>query len=342
MAKRFLITGGAGFIGCHLIARLLKTPGNQVCNVDSLTYAANLQSIEGFRLNSAYRFEEADICDAERLTAVINEFRPNIVINLAAESHVDNSIACSEPCVRTNILGVHSLLEVCTAYWRGLAVEQKAHFRFYQISTDEVFGDAASSAANTGRESIAMPGSAYRPSSPYSATKAAGDHLVNAWHRTYQLPTLISASSNNYGPGQHVEKLIPMAIHKALAGEAIGLYGNGEQRRDWLYVEDHVAAIELIALRGEVGGFYLVSAEQPLTNRCVILKLCALLDELAPRNGKPPKTYAELIDYIQDRPGHDGAYVNDSSELRTRLGWQPETGLEEGLRATVLACLQHR
>ncbi|WP_246434744.1 dTDP-glucose 4,6-dehydratase [Teredinibacter haidensis] len=331
--RRYLVTGGAGFIGSHLIKRLLLNSGNTVCNIDKLTYASDLSRLAGLNGGDCYQFVQADIADSAAVAQALHHFQPHIVINLAAESHVDNSIQSSEQTIATNVLGVQVLLEASRNYWQGLAEEQRNQFRFYQISTDEVFGDFNDSG------SVATAESAYRPSSPYSASKAAADHLVRAWHRTYGLPVLISTSSNNFGAHQHSEKLIPMVIERALAGQPIGLYGDGQQQRDWLYVEDHVAAIELIAEKGQPDDFFLISAETLVSNKHLVETLCLLLDELSP--SAKLKSYAELIRLVTDRPGHDRCYASDASKVKS-LGWLPQTLLREGLRKTVLSFLAAR
>ena len=323
-SMRVLVTGGAGFIGRYCVRYLLKNTNCHVCNLDSLTYAADLSRLSSISANPRYRFVHGSTADAELVAGVLEAFQPQVVINLAAETHVDNSIAQSRAAIASNIMGTHVLLDACRLYWRGLSPAAQRAFRFHQVSTDEVFGDFA----DTGE--VANELSAYRPSSPYSASKAAADHLVRAWHRTYGLPVLLSTASNNYGPGQHAEKLMPMVIKRAIAGETIGLYGNGLQERDWLYVEDHIAAIMTIITGGEVGHTYVVSTGSRVTNKALVHNICALLDEFVPRDYR----YAELVQYVPDRPGHDQIYATDSRSTR-QLGWQPATTLPQGLRNTV-------
>lgn len=331
METRFLITGGAGFIGSHLILQLLKNSTYRVCNLDSLSYAADLKRLASVENHPHYRLAVGSVADGVFVKRVLNEFRPHVVINLAAESHVDNSIGSSEICVQTNIVGTHVLLEASRRYWQSLP--SSARFRYYQISTDEVYGDSSET------QSVAEEGAPYRPSSPYSAAKAAADHLVRAWHRTYGLPVVISTSSNNFGPGQHQEKLIPKTIANALNGKPIPLYGNGMQQRDWVYVDDHIAAIELVANRGEVGRTYAVSRLQPVHNQDLVERICALLEELAPCKPNGVTRYRDLIHYVADRPGHDDAYATQSSALR-EMGWEPRIDLDTGLRLTLTHALQ--
>lgn len=329
---RFLVTGGAGFIGSHLIVRLLKNPNYRVCNLDALSYAADLKRLASVESHPHYRLAVGSITDGQFVEGLINDFRPHVVINFAAESHVDNSIERSDTCIQTNIIGTHVLLEASRRYWQAMSDPLQTQFRYYQVSTDEVYGDSGET------QSIAIDGSPYRPSSPYSASKAAADHLVRAWHRTYGLPVLISTSCNNYGPGQHREKLIPKTIATALAGEPITVYGDGMQQRDWVYVEDHVAAIELVVSHGVVGRTYAVSLLQPVCNRDLVERVCGLLEDLAPDKPAGVECYRDLIQYVTDRPGHDSAYATRSSTLRD-MGWKPRIDLETGLRLTLLHAL---
>ena len=326
---KYFITGGCGFIGGHLIDRLLKSASNQVLNLDKLTYAANLLKSSQWDADSRYRFVQGDICDNTLLATLLSEFKPQIVINLAAESHVDTSIAHPGNFVDTNITGVYSLLEACRCYWAPLPEVDKNRFRFYQISTDEVYGDTLAVPLPCTEEA------AYKPGSPYSASKAAADHLVRAWHRTYKLPTIISTSSNNYGPGQHPEKLIPKVIARALAGEMIPVYGSGKQTRDWLHVTDHVEAIELLANKSEPGETWNVAGGNHAANIDLVQQICNTLDEMAPQPSLKIRRYEALIQFVEDRPGHDYAYNIDSGKIKHRLNWQPKIEFKEGLRQTV-------
>ncbi|QTN47559.1 dTDP-glucose 4,6-dehydratase [Ectopseudomonas mendocina] len=326
---RILITGGAGFIGSALIRHLIRDTGHEVLNLDKLTYAGNLDSLLEITGNPRYRFVQADIADAERVAATLSEFQPDAIMHLAAESHVDRSIDGPAAFIQTNIVGTYSLLESTRAYWLGLNTVRKAAFRFHHISTDEVYGDLH------GVDDLFTETTPYAPSSPYSASKAASDHLVRAWQRTYGLPVLITNCSNNYGPYHFPEKLIPLMILNALAGKPLPVYGNGQQVRDWLYVEDHARALLKVVSEGKVGETYNIGGHNEQKNLDVVRAICALLEELAPQKPAGIARYEDLISYVQDRPGHDLRYAIDASKIECELGWVPQETFETGLRKTV-------
>jgi dTDP-glucose 4,6-dehydratase len=317
---KLLVTGGAGFIGSAAV-RLLIDLGHQVVNVDALTYAACLESLASVEKHPLYSFEHADICDSQRMAALFEQFKPDAVLHLAAESHVDRSIDDSSAAIQTNIVGTHNLLSVALRYWRTLA--NPAAFRFVHISTDEVFG----SLGDTG---FFTETTAYQPNSPYSASKAASDHLVRAWHHTYGLPTIITNCSNNYGPCQFPEKLIPLMILNGIERKPLPVYGKGANIRDWLYVEDHVRALVCVLERGRPGETYNIGGNSERRNIDVVKTLCKLLDE---RLGGEPRE--SLIKYVADRPGHDLRYAIDSSRIQRELGWKPQESFETGLARTV-------
>jgi dTDP-glucose 4,6-dehydratase len=318
---RLLVTGGAGFIGSALVRRAVAA-GHRVVNLDKLTYAACLDNLADVAADPRHAFEEADICDRPRLDAIFARHRPEAVLHLAAESHVDRSIDGPKAFIDTNITGTFTLLEAARAYWQ--AAGRPAGFRFHHVSTDEVFG----SLGVEGRFTEASP---YAPNSPYAASKAASDHLVRAWHATYGLPVLLTNCSNNYGPYQFPEKLIPVAILNALAGAPIPVYGQGLNRRDWLYVEDHAAALLAVLARGEVGRTYAIGGEAEQSNIDLVRTICAILDARRPGN----RPYAEQIAFVADRPGHDRRYAIDPARVRDELGWRPSVSLQEGLERTV-------
>jgi dTDP-glucose 4,6-dehydratase len=324
---RILVTGGAGFIGSALVRRLVGRQ-HQVCNLDKLTYAGNLASLKSVEGAPNYRFHQADIADRAAVASILTEFAPDIVMNLAAESHVDRSIDGPAAFIETNIVGTFVLLECVRDYWQGLDDARRQSLRFHQISTDEVFG----SLALDGREMFTEQ-TPYDPSSPYSASKAAADHLARAWHRTYGLPVVISNCSNNYGPFHFPEKLIPLTILNALEGKPLTIYGRGENVRDWLFVDDHAAALELIATTGVPGETYNVGGSAERSNLTVVEAICDLLDTRRPR---PDGTsHRALIRFVEDRPGHDLRYAIDSRKLTRELGWAPDHSFESGLAATV-------
>lgn len=326
---RILITGGAGFIGSALIRHLIRQTDHEVLNLDKLTYAGNLESLETVADSPRYRFVQADIADSEQVAATLAEFQPDAVMHLAAESHVDRSIDGPAAFIQTNIVGTYSLLESVRSYWLGLDAERQAAFRFHHISTDEVYGDLH------GVDDLFSETTPYAPSSPYSASKAASDHLVRAWLRTYGLPVLITNCSNNYGPYHFPEKLIPLMILNALAGKPLPVYGNGQQVRDWLYVEDHARALLKVVSEGQVGETYNIGGHNEQKNLDVVHAICALLEELAPQKPAGIARYEELITYVQDRPGHDLRYAIDASKIEHELGWVPEETFASGLRKTV-------
>jgi dTDP-glucose 4,6-dehydratase len=324
--KTILVTGGAGFIGSALVKLLLRDGRYTVVNVDKLTYAGNLESLDQAAAAANYVFHQADICHADVMAAIFARHRPNAIIHLAAESHVDRSIDGPAAFIETNVVGTFSLLDQALAYWRQLEPPAQRAFRFVHVSTDEVFG----SLGPTGFFTETTP---YAPRSPYSASKAASDHLVQAWHHTYGLPTITTNCSNNYGPFQFPEKLIPLMIERALAGQPLPVYGRGDNVRDWLYVEDHVRALELVMNRGAVGATYNVGGANEQRNIDVVERVCALLDELAPDPRLPDRR--TLIRFVDDRPGHDQRYAIDASRIRADLGWTPAETFESGLRKTV-------
>jgi dTDP-glucose 4,6-dehydratase len=326
---RILITGGAGFIGSALIRHLLQHTEHQVLNLDKLTYAGNLESLAEVAASPRYRFVQADIADSAQVAQTLAEFQPDAIMHLAAESHVDRSIDGPAAFIQTNIVGTYALLESTRAYWLGLSEERKAAFRFHHISTDEVYGDLH------GVDELFVETTPYAPSSPYSASKAASDHLVRAWQRTYGLPVLITNCSNNYGPYHFPEKLIPLMILNALAGKPLPVYGNGQQVRDWLYVEDHARALLKVVSEGQVGETYNIGGHNEQKNLDVVQAICALLEELAPSKPAGVARYADLITYVQDRPGHDLRYAIDAGKIQRELGWVPQETFASGLRKTV-------
>lgn len=322
-----LITGGAGFIGSALIRHLLNHTEHQVLNLDKLTYAGNLESLATVADHPNYRFVQADIADNVAVSQVLAEFQPDAIMHLAAESHVDRSIDGPAAFIQTNIVGTYALLEATRSYWSQLDPAHKAAFRFHHISTDEVYGDLH------GVDDLFTETTPYAPSSPYSASKAASDHLVRAWQRTYGLPVLITNCSNNYGPYHFPEKLIPLVILNALDGKPLPVYGNGQQVRDWLYVEDHARALLKVVSEGKIGETYNIGGHNEQKNLHVVESICALLDELAPRQSG---SYKEQISFVSDRPGHDLRYAIDASKIERELGWKPTETFASGLRKTVL------
>jgi dTDP-glucose 4,6-dehydratase len=329
-----LVTGGCGFIGSAVVRRVLRTTDWTVVVLDKLTYAAEPRALEETAADPRYRLVVGDVADAELLARLFAEYRPDAVLHLAAESHVDRSIDGPEAFLSTNVVGTFRLLEAALAHWKTLREPERSRFRFHHVSTDEVFGALGPEDAPF-RET-----SPYDPRSPYAASKAAADHFVRAFGHTYGLPVLISNASNNYGPWQFPEKLIPLSIAKTLEGQPIPVYGRGEQVRDWLFVDDHAAALVAILGRGRVGRTYLVGARAERTNLDLVHTLCAILDELLPHS--PHRPHARLIRFVADRPGHDRRYAIDPTRLEVELGWRPSRSLEEGLRATVAWYLAHR
>ncbi len=324
---KYLITGGAGFIGSAVIRYIINHTEDEVLNIDKLTYAGNLESLIGVENTARYSFQQIDICDAAALEQAVSGFQPDIVMHLAAESHVDRSIDGPAEFIQTNIVGTYTLLEVLRKYWMPLEADKKNSFRFHHISTDEVYGDLE------GTEDLFTETTSYAPSSPYSASKASSDHLVRAWHRTYGLPVIVTNCSNNYGPYHFPEKLIPLMILNALEGKDLPVYGNGQQIRDWLFVEDHARALYRVASQGQVGETYNIGGHNEKQNIEVVKTICALLDELQPRADQ--LSYASFITYVTDRPGHDLRYAIDASKIAKELGWKPEETFETGLRKTV-------
>ena len=327
---KILVTGGAGFIGSALVRYLIEHTEHSVVNLDKLTYAGNLASLADIADNARYHFIQLDINDVAGLNAVLLQHQPDLVMHLAAESHVDRSIDGPSAFIQTNIVGTYNLLEACRAYWQQLAEPKKSAFRFHHISTDEVYGDLH------GTEDLFTEDTPYAPSSPYSASKAASDHLVRAWHRTYGLPVLLTNCSNNYGPYHFPEKLIPLMILNALAGKALPVYGKGNQVRDWLYVEDHARALYQVVTRGVVGETYNIGGHNEQQNIDVVQGICGLLEELAPTKPAGVAFYRDLITYVKDRPGHDLRYAIDAGKIERELGWTPSESFESGLRKTVL------
>ncbi len=324
--KRFLVTGGAGFIGSAVVRHLIGDLGHQVCVLDKLTYAGNLENLEPVAQSAHFHFAQLDICDVAAVRALFAEFRPDVVMHLAAESHVDRSIDGPAAFIQTNVVGTFHLLDVALDYWQGLPQDGKAAFRFHHVSTDEVFGSLDD-------EGLFSELSPYQPNSPYSASKAGADHLVRAWHHTYGLPAVASNCSNNYGPYHFPEKLIPLVILNALEGKPLPVYGRGDNIRDWLYVEDHARALVLIAERGRVGETYNVGGLSERTNLQVVEALCELVDEMVPNAAIGPRR--ELIRFVADRPGHDKRYAIDAGKVRRELGFAPAESFETGLRKTV-------
>ena len=331
MHRRFLVTGGAGFIGSALVRHIIRETSDQVLVVDNLTYAGNMDSLAGVANDPRFAFIKADIADAGKMRQVFASYRPDLVLHLAAESHVDRSIDGPGEFIQTNVIGTFTMLQAALGYWRSLPAQDRDGFRFHHVSTDEVFG-------SLGPEGFFEETTPYDPSSPYSASKAASDHLVNAWHRTYGLPTVISNCSNNYGPHQFPEKLIPLMVINALEGKPLPVYGAGTNIRDWLYVDDHVRALLRVANHGQLGSTYCIGGCNEKTNLHVSMTICGLMDELAPKAVK----HESLITFVADRPGHDLRYAIKADKIINELGWQPQESFESGLRKTVLWYLENR
>jgi dTDP-glucose 4,6-dehydratase len=336
---KIIVTGGAGFIGSSVIRHIINDRKFEVLNIDKLTYASSLASLDSVKSNPLYKFMQIDITDQKAIEEVLFDYRPDYIMHLAAETHVDRSINNPSNFIQSNIVGTYHLLEATRKYWNKLAIEdleKEKHFRFHHISTDEVYGDLS-----LGDDSFTET-NRYEPSSPYSASKASSDHLVNAWHKTYNLPIVITNCSNNYGPFQHPEKLIPLVISKAINHESIPIYGNGQQIRDWLYVEDHAMALIKVILDGKNGEHYNIGSEEERTNLEVVTAICKILDELRPDSLKKIDKHEELITFVGDRPGHDFRYSIDSSKINKELGWVSDHNFESGLRKTVIWYLNNR
>ena len=327
---RVIVTGGAGFIGSALVRHLVREKDYEVLNIDALTYAGNLASLKAVEDNSNYRFLRANICDREAMERAFREFQPDRIMHLAAESHVDRSITGAADFIETNVIGTFTLLETARRYWVALEGASKDAFRFLHVSTDEVYG-------SLGDEGLFHEDTPYDPSSPYSASKASSDHLAKAWQRTYGLPVVVSNCSNNYGPYHYPEKLIPLTILNALAGERLPVYGKGENVRDWLYVEDHARALDTIVERGRIGETYNVGGRNERKNIDVVRRICEVLDRLAPAN----RPREELIEYVTDRPGHDARYAIDATKLEDELGWRAEENFDTGIEKTVAWYLEN-
>jgi dTDP-glucose 4,6-dehydratase len=326
---KILITGGAGFIGSAVIRHVVANTTDCVVNLDKLTYAGNLESLAEVSADDRYRLEHVDICDRPEVERVFTEHRPDVVMHLAAESHVDRSIDGPGAFIDTNFVGTYVLLDVSRHYWSELDNGRKDAFRFHHISTDEVYGDLGSA------DELFTESSAYAPSSPYAASKAGSDHLVRAWQHTYDLPTLITNCSNNYGPNQFPEKLIPLTILNALQGIALPVFGHGQQVRDWLYVEDHARALHQVISQAPAGETYNIGGHSEQANLRVVQRICGLLEELAPHKPNSVNRYDELISFVTDRPGHDQRYAIDAGKIRNDLGWAPQETFDSGLRKTV-------
>ena len=324
---RILVTGGAGFIGSAVIRYIMQNTNDHVLNIDKLTYAGNLESLADIKQNPRYTFQQIDICNAIDLENAFNHFQPELVMHLAAESHVDRSIDGPAEFITTNIVGTYTLLEVTRQYWQGLNDSAQSQFRFHHISTDEVYGDLDQTT------DLFTESTPYAPSSPYSASKASSDHLVRAWHRTYGLPIIITNCSNNYGPYHFPEKLIPLIILNALDGKALPIYGKGNQIRDWLYVEDHAKALHTVVTQGVIGETYNIGGHNEKQNIEVVTIICRILDELQPR--PDGQIYESLITHVKDRPGHDLRYAIDATKIQKELNWIPVETFETGIRKTV-------
>ena len=330
---KLIVTGGAGFIGSAVIRHLINNTNYEVLNLDKLTYAGNLDSLAPVDNNPHYHFSHADICDMETVSRILNEFQPDGIMHLAAESHVDRSIDGPAEFMHTNIMGTYTLLEATRQYWQQLDETKQTQFRFHHVSTDEVYG-------SLGETGLFLETTAYEPNSPYSASKASSDHLVRAWHHTFKLPVVTTNCSNNYGPYQFPEKLIPLMILNALDGKPLPIYGKGDNVRDWLYVDDHAKALCLVLEKGRIGETYNIGGHNEKQNIEVVRTLCDILDELCPTSAYKP--HSQLLTFVKDRPGHDLRYAIDASKIEKELGWTPEETFESGLRKTVEWYLNNR
>lgn len=323
---KIIITGGAGFIGSAVVRQYIQQTEHEIINLDALTYAGNLESLAEIARDVRYSFEHVNIQDKQAVTRIFQQYQPDAIMHLAAESHVDRSIDGPGEFIMTNVVGTYNLLEVARNYWNELDNERKKAFRLHHVSTDEVYGDL-------GETGLFTEQTAYEPSSPYSASKASSDHLVRAWHRTYGLPVVVTNCSNNYGPYHFPEKLIPLVTLNAMAGKPLPVYGKGDQIRDWLYVDDHARALRRVLEKGRVGETYNIGGHNEKTNLEVVKTICALLDELLPDSNNRP--HAELITYVKDRPGHDRRYAIDAAKIAKDLGWMPQETFASGIRKTV-------
>ncbi|PSV13032.1 dTDP-glucose 4,6-dehydratase [Photobacterium leiognathi] len=332
---KILITGGAGFIGSAVVRHLIENTPHQVMNIDKLTYAGNLASLASVSNDERYCFERVDITDRIEVERVFSQYLPDVVMHLAAESHVDRSIDGPAAFIETNVIGTYVLLDVARHYFSALSDSRRQQFRFIHVSTDEVYGDLSPQAKPFTETSP------YQPSSPYSASKASSDHLVRAWHRTYGLPVIVTNCSNNYGPYQYPEKLIPVVILNALAGKTLPIYGNGQQVRDWLYVDDHAKALVAVIEKGKIGETYNIGGNNEQTNMAVVHAICDVLEILVPNKPQGVKAYRDLIAHVDDRPGHDKRYAIDTTKIEQELGWTPQESFESGLRKTVEWYLAH-
>ena len=328
MNKTIFVTGGAGFIGSALVRFLINETAHTVINFDKLTYAGNLESLKSIESNERYHFVQGDICDRELVSQTFDKYQPDFIMHLAAESHVDRSIDGPGEFIQTNIVGTYALLEAARGYYNGLAAAKKQVFRFHHISTDEVYGDL-------GETGLFTEETSYEPSSPYSASKAASDHLVRAWHRTYQLPVVVTNCSNNYGPFHFPEKLIPLVILNALEGKPLPVYGNGKQIRDWLYVEDHARALYKVVSEGKLGETYNIGGFNEKQNIEVVTTICHHLNEMIVDKPAGLTDFNQLITFVKDRPGHDVRYAIDASKINTELGWHPQETFESGIKKTI-------
>ncbi|WP_071886775.1 dTDP-glucose 4,6-dehydratase [[Enterobacter] lignolyticus] len=341
---KILVTGGAGFIGSAVVRHIIKNTTDTVINVDKLTYAGNLESLTEIENSERYGFEQVDICDRAEMERVFNEYQPDAIMHLAAESHVDRSIAGSAVFIETNIIGTYNLLEVARNYWSTLEGARKSAFRFHHISTDEVYGDLPHPDEVAEGETLPLftEQTAYAPSSPYSSSKASSDHLVRAWHRTYNLPVVVTNCSNNYGPYHFPEKLIPVTILNALAGKPLPVYGNGTQIRDWLYVEDHARALYKVVTEGVNGETYNIGGHNERRNIDVVNTICAILDKIISNKPNGINSFSQLITHVTDRPGHDLRYAIDASKIKNELGWIPLETFETGIEKTVVWYLNNK